>query len=62
MQVKPSTSTFPNKEDKKMKKTYTNPQINYVFMDNDVITASKLYEEDWENGLTITRNGSVPMT
>lgn len=46
-----------------MKKTYTNPQINYVFMDNDIITASKLVEYDYENdGVTITRNGSVPMT
>ena len=42
-----------------MKKVYTNPQINYVFMDNDVITASRLYEEEWENGVEISR-GVVP--
>lgn len=42
-----------------MKKQYTNPQIDYVFMDKDVITTSNtnaLAEVDWvEDGLDITR-------
>ena len=44
-----------------MKKLYTNPQINYVFMDNDVITTSRLYEEEWENGEPITRQVTISM-
>ena len=42
-----------------MKKVYTNPQINYVFIANDIITTSRLYEEEWENGVEISR-GVVP--
>ena len=41
-----------------MKKQYIDPQINYVFMDKDVITASgnAVVELDWEDdGVVITR-------
>ena len=38
-----------------MKKVYTDPQIIYVFMNKDVITVSGLYEEEWNDGLDITR-------
>ncbi len=39
-----------------MKKLYTDPQVNYVFMDKDVITSSgtnKLLELDWVSGGTV---------
>ena len=39
-----------------MKKVYTDPQINYVFMDKDVITTSALYEAEWKDGLDITKD------
>ena len=45
-----------------MKKLYVDPQISYVFMDNDVITASRLYEDEWENGELITRGATLSMT
>lgn len=32
-----------------MKKTYTYPQIDCVYINNDVITTS-LYEMKWDNG------------
>lgn len=42
-----------------MKKQYANPQIDYVFMDKDVITTSNtnaLAEVDWaDDGLDIER-------
>ena len=41
-----------------MKKAYVNPQIDYVFMDKDVITTSNnsLVEVDWvDDGLDIER-------
>ena len=40
-----------------MKKQYITPQVNYFFMDKDIITTSNnLLELDWEsNGLDITR-------